>query len=301
MNSPFSDLNTLYLSLQISILALFLIAIYRASRISRPRAFELVSAFIFGLLLEEGDILTFRTYHYDSHWLLLDQVPPAIALCWALIVASAMNFSDALGIDERIAPFTDAFWAILLDLSLDAVAIRLGFWTWTSTPLTGGWFGVPWGNFYAWLGVAASFSFFTRWVRRRITARGPKQSLWQGIVPIVAYGGLLLSIVPYSILNNLYFRAAKLEWILFAVPLVAIALVTLWAMTRQVPARESPDRYLAIVRYLIHAYFLWAVVAAGIAAQLPVLLYVSLAMVALETLIVWYVSRAHKQRAVAIA
>jgi uncharacterized membrane protein len=159
MPNEFSDLNSLYLTLQISILALFLIAIYRASRVSRPRVFELITAFIFGLLLEEGDILTFKTYHYDPHWVLLDQVPPAIALCWALIIASAMNFSDALGIDERIAPFTDALWAILLDLSLDAVAIRLGFWTWTTTPLTGGWFGVPWGNFYAWLGVAASFPF----------------------------------------------------------------------------------------------------------------------------------------------
>jgi hypothetical protein len=72
-------------------------------------------------------------------------------------------------------------------------------------------------------------------------------------------------------------------------------------MTRHVAARETPDKYLAIVRYLIHAYFLWAVVAAGIAAQLPVLLYVSLAMVALETMIVWYVSRANKRRAIALA
>lgn len=301
MTNVFSDLNTLYLTLQLSILALFLIAIYRASRLSRPRAFELVTALVFGLLLEEGDILTFRTYHYDPHWFLLDQVPPAIALCWALIIASAMNFSDALGIDERIAPLADALWAILLDLSLDAVAIRLGFWTWTTTPLTGGWFGVPWGNFYSWLGVAASFSFFTRWVRRRIASRGARQSLWQGIVPIVAYGGLLFSIVPYAVLNNLYFRRAGVEWTLFVAPLGAIALVTLWAMTRFAPARESPDTFLTVVRYLIHAYFLWAVIAAGIAAQLPILLYVSLAMVALETIIVWYVTRASKGRAIALA
>lgn len=301
MSNPFSDLNSLYLPLQISILLLFLIALYRASRASRPRGFELLTAFVFGLLLEEGDILTFRTYHYDPHWFLLDQVPPAIALCWALIIASAMNFSDALGIDERIAPLTDALWAILLDLSLDAVAIRLGFWTWASTPLTGGWFGVPWGNFYSWLGVAASFSFFTRWVRRRVVTHGPRQSLWQGSVPIAAYGGLLLSILPYSVLNNLYFRRAGVEWMLFILPFSAIALVALWAMTRTKPARESPDVYLAVVRFLIHAYFLWAIVAAGIAAQLPILLFVSLAMVALEAMIVWYVSRSSRPRVVAPA
>jgi uncharacterized membrane protein len=296
----FSDSTSLYLSLQIGVLALFLIAMYRASRVSRAPVFELLTAVVFGLLLEEGDILIFRTYRYDPHWVAIDQVPIAIALCWALIIFSAMNLSDALGIDERIAPFADAFWAILLDLSLDAVAIRLGMWKWT-IPLDAGWFGVPLGNFYAWIGVAASFSFFTRWVRRRTLTRGPKQSLWQAIVPLVAYGGLLLSIVPYSILNSVYFRRAGMEWLLFVVPFSAIAAITFIATTRASVARESPDKFLATVRYLIHSYFLWSVISAGIAAQLPILLYISLSMIALETMIVVYASRAFRRRVVALA
>ncbi len=295
-----TDPNGLYLSLQISILALFLIAMYRAARTSRARIVELLTAVVFGLLLEEGDILIFKTYRYDSHWFTLDQVPIAIALCWALIIFSAMNLSDALGIDERVAPFADAFWAVLLDLSLDAVAIRLGMWKWT-IGLNAGWFGVPWSNFYAWLGVAASFSFFTRWVRRRSANRGVRQGLWQSLAPIVSYVGLLLTILPYSILANVYFRRAGVEWVLFLVPLTAITAVTFMAIMRDVGARESPDKFLVIVRYLIHAYFLWALVGAGIAAQLPILLYVSLTMIAVETAVVLYVNRAFRRRAIALA
>lgn len=291
-----TDLDSLYLSLQVSVVGLFLIALYRASRVGRARVLELLTAVIFGLLLEEGDILIFRTYRYDVHWFLLDQVPVAIALCWALIVFSAMNLTDALGIDERIAPFSDALWAILLDISLDAVAIRLGMWKWT-IGLNAGWFGVPWSNFYSWLGVVASFSFFTRWVRQR----GARQMLWQSFAPIVAYVGLLLTILPYSILANLYFRRVGLEWLLFAAAFLAVAAITFYAIIRDTSPRESPDKFFAIVRYLIHAYFLWALISAGIAAQLPMLLYVSLAMLAVETAIVLYVNRTVHRRAIALA
>ncbi len=296
MSSIWNDLDGLYLSLQISILVLFLIAMYRSSRVSRARVLELLTAVIFGLLLEEGDILIFKTYRYDAHWFLLDQVPVAIALCWALIVFSAMNLTDALGIDERVAPLADALWAILLDISLDAVAIRLGMWRWT-IGLNAGWFGVPWSNFYSWLGVVASFSLFTRWARRR----GARQMLWQSFSPLVSYAGLLLTILPYSVLANQYFRRAGLEWLLFIIPLVAIVVITCIAIMRENPARESLDRFFIVVRYLIHAFFLWVLLGAGIAVQLPILLYVSVAMIAVETTIASYVSRAFQRRAIALA
>jgi carotenoid biosynthesis protein len=291
-----TDQNSLYMPLQIGVLALFGIALYRSARLGRARLLELVTAVVFGLLLEEGDILIFGTYRYNEHWFLIDQVPVAIALCWALIVFSAMNLTDALGIDERIAPLADALWAILLDISLDAVAIRLGMWRWT-IGLNAGWFGVPWSNFYSWLGVVASFSFFARWVRQRDT----RQLLWQCLAPIVSYVGLLLTILPYSILANMYFRRAGVEWLLFAIPFAAIVMITLAGIVRDNVPRDSPDRFLATVRYLIHAYFLWALVGAGIAGQLPILLYVSVAMLGVETLLVIYLSRAFRRRAIALA
>jgi hypothetical protein len=99
----------------------------------------------------------------------------------------------------------------------------------------------------------------------------------------------------------MYFRRSGVEWVLFVVPFAVVAGITLAAIFRDNAAREAPDRFLATVRFLIHAYFLWLLVSTGIAEQLPILLYVSVAMVAVETAIVSYVSRAFRRRAIALA
>lgn len=299
LDTFWNDPSWFYTIVQLGVLIVFLIAVYRAAQHKGARVLELFTAFAFGLLLEEGDILIFKTYRYDPHWFSFDLVPPAIALTWALIIASAMNLSDAMGIDDHIAPIADALWAILLDLSLDAVAIRLGMWRWT-IPLDAGWFGVPYGNFYAWLWVAASFSFFTRWVRRRVATRGARQAMWQGIVPFVAYAGLLASIVPYALLQRLFFRQVGSDGVLFAIAFAAFCFIAFCGVLRSRVPRESPDSFLAATRYLIHLCFLWALLATGIAVQLPPLLFVSLAMLALETLLVVLVHRAQPRKAVAL-
>ncbi len=290
------DPTWLYAIVQLGVLAVFVVAAYRAARTSRGRLLEMLTAVFFGLLLEEGDILIFRTYRYDPHWFAFDLVPPAIALCWAMIIASAMNISDALGIDERVAPFADAVWAIILDLALDAVAIRLGLWRW-NIPLDKAWFGVPFGNFYSWLWVAASFSFFTRLVRRRTAERGGRQTLWQAAVPFAAYVGLLLGILPYAMIQRLYLRQVGSDWILFAMAFAAFAVVTLRAvLATQRSPRERPDAYLLAVRYLIHLYFLWALVATGLFLQLPALLLVSVTMLLIESALVVLVARSYPER-----
>lgn len=285
-----NDPPWLYAIVQLGILATFLVAAFRAGRQSIQRLFELSSAVSFGLLLEEGDIIIFQSYRYDPHWFSFDLVPPAIALCWALIIASAMNISDALGIDERVAPVADAVWAIILDLALDAVAIRLGFWRWT-IPMDKGWFGVPYSNFFAWLLVAAVFSYFTRAVRRR-TKRGGRARLWQLVVPLPAYGVLLAGVGAYVFTQTTFFPEVGSDWILFAVALVIFALITFRAclLPRRKP-REMPDPYLAAVRYLIHLYFLWALIATEMFRQIPGLLVASLTMLALETALAFAVAR----------
>ena len=137
----------------------FLVAGWLAYRRGRLPLLELVSAATFGLLLEEGDQLIFETYHYSPDFLLtIDRAPLVIGLTWALIIAGAMRITDALGVRRRYAPFVDSMLAISLDLGFDAIAIRMGLWTWRDIGPTDGWFGVPAGNFYAWLFVTLAFS-----------------------------------------------------------------------------------------------------------------------------------------------
>jgi hypothetical protein len=307
------DDNFMFSFLQVGVLITFLITAMRAWRVSPSRLRELVTAFIFGLLLEEGDILIFGTYSYNPHWITIGYVPIAIAMTWAMIIASAMNFSDALGLQSvenlprprspvgtlrwlargSLAPIADAVWAIILDLSLDAVAIRLKLWTW-QIPLDQGWFGVPWGNFYSWLFVALMFSFFTRLVRHREAKHGRAQGWWQLAVPLLAYAGLLASFVPFIAIQVTVLAANRENTApIFLVALAGFIGITgygLWSL--RLRPREQPDRWLIIIRGTIHLTFVAALFLSGIFMQLPVLLWVALAMLVVEMIVALMLRRA---------
>jgi len=305
----------LYGFLQIGVVITFGVAAARAWRHSRPRLVELITAFLFGLLLEQGDIFLFGTYRYNENWILLGDVAVAIALAWAMIIVGAMNISDALGLPDATtviwtsesfgtlrwlvrglpAPLADAVWAILLDLALDAVAIRLGLWTWTIR-LNQGWFGVPWGNFFAWLFVAFWFSFFTRLVRANRAKGG--SNTWQWLVPLFSFIGLIVTLVPFVALENdaaLSFMPHNTlgadyheqVWVLFGLTLsvfVTITVFSLWRR-RRIP-REQPDEWLLVIRLGIHLLFLFALIMTGIAFDLPILLIVALAMFGIELVLI---------------
>ena len=196
-------MNPLYLGLELGAAAFFIIAGWLAFRRGRLPFLELVSAATFGLLLEEGDQLIFETYHYSPDFMLtIDRAPVVIGLTWAVIIAGAMRITDALGVRRRYAPVVDSVLAIMLDLAFDAVAIRMGLWTWRDIGPEMGWFGVPGGNFYAWLFVTFGFSLVTRRLRDAAHRR-PGLEWLQLLVPIPAFAILLASIVPFAIVKPL--------------------------------------------------------------------------------------------------
>ena len=246
-----------------------------------PRLVELLSAVPFGLLLEQGDIKIFGSYAYSQGFFIkLGSVPVAIALAWAMIITSSMFMSDRLRIPQRLAPFADAVFAILLDLSLDAIAIRQGLWHW-NIPLNAGFFGVPAGNYYGWLFVAFGFSAWTRWVR----ARGGARSSWSWLpllVPVPAYLTLLLALVPFIVLQQWFFGGPTGGFPPFLVTLALFSLVAGCSIRRGGGRLPRPWLMPLFPRLLIHGYFLSAGILLGIFQQVPVLLAMSLGMVLLE-------------------
>ena len=247
----------------------------------RQRLVELLSAVPFGLLLEQGDIKIFGSYAYSQGFFIkLGSVPVAIALAWAMIITSSMFMSDRLRIPQRLAPFADAVFAILLDLSLDAIAIRQGLWHW-NIPLNAGFFGVPAGNYYGWLFVAFGFSAWTRRVRARGDARSTGSWL-QLLVPVPAYLTLLLALVPFIVLQQRFFGGPTGGFPPFLATLALFSLVAGWSIRKGRGRLPRPWFMPLFPRLLIHGYFLSAGILLGIFQQLPVLLVMSLSMVALE-------------------
>jgi uncharacterized membrane protein len=247
----------------------------------RQRLIELLSAVPFGLLLEQGDIKIFGSYAYSQGFFLkLGSVPVAIALAWAMIITSSMFMSDRLRIPARIAPFADAVFAILLDLSLDAIAIRQGLWHW-NIPLNAGFFGVPAGNYYGWLFVAFGFSAWTRWLRGRI-ATGSISGWLQLLIPIPAYLTLLLALVPFILLQQLFFGGPTGGFPPFLFALAVFVLLTGRSIAVGQGGLGSPFAMPLLPRLLMHGYFITAGIALGIFQQFPVLLAMSLGMVVIE-------------------
>ena len=250
----------------------------------RRRLVELLSAVPFGLLLEQGDITIFGSYAYNQGFFIkLGSVPVAIALAWAMIITSSMFMSDRLGIPVRLAPFADAVFAILLDLSLDAIAIRQGLWHW-NIPLNAGFFGVPAGNFYGWLFVAFGFSAWTRWVRAH--ARSGSGWPWlQLLVPVPAYLTLLLALVPFIVLQQRFFGGPTGGFPTFLVALALFAVLTVYAIRTAEGRLPRPWRMPLLPRLMFHGYFFTAGVLLGIFYQRPLLLAMSLSMLGIELLL----------------
>jgi hypothetical protein len=293
-------MDPVYLALELGAAAFFAWAALASLRRGRLPFFELISAAVFGILLEEGDQLIFESYHYSSHFVLtVDRAPIVIGLTWALIIAGAMRITDALGVRRRYAPFVDTVLAIMLDLAFDAIAIRVGLWTWRGIGPTEGWFGVPAGNFYAWLWVTLAFSVLTRSLRE-IAAHRPSRAWLQLLVPIPAYVILLAGLVPFAILRPIVdpHRGGGL-W-LFGAALAGFVMVAGYGVFGSDRAEPNGER-TAIVelrvafasRVAIHLFFIGALVVLGLAPSAPVLVVVAVALLAAELPLSWLTRRRH--------
>ena len=134
--------------------------LYHAWHQDRTRLFGLVAGMSYGVLLEYATIRSYQSYAYGHFLIMLfESVPLCIGLSWGMIIYTAMETSDRFGLPWYLRPVLDALLALTIDLSMDAIAIRLGFWTWTQP---GAWFGVPLANFYAWFIVVCGFSLLLR-------------------------------------------------------------------------------------------------------------------------------------------
>lgn len=295
-------MNPIFLFLELAATGIFLAAAVAALRRGRLPFLELLSAAAYGLFLEESSQLIFETYRYSPEWtLVLDRAPLVIGLTWALIIAGAMRITDALGVRRWTAPFVDAALVIMLDLAFDAVAIRMGMWTWVDIGPTDGWFGVQAGNFYTWLFVTLGFSFLTRWVRDFAARRRGAEWL-QLLVPIPAYAILVASIFPYAYISTrTNAPAGGALWLSFLCIglFVMVAALGVFGSGRQPPDGQMAaivDLRLAFfTRLSIQLFFLTALLAMGVATQLPVLLVTSVTLIAGDL----WLSRLVDQRRVA--
>ena len=230
---------------------------------------RLFAGILFGVTLELATIRQLDAYEYGQFLIMLLDVPLCIGVAWSCILYSVMACSDASSLPYWTRPLLDGLLALNIDLALDAIAIRLGFWNW-GQGLGFQYFGVPYANFWAWFWVVSSFSFGYRLFARRgewmKTWLAPLLALLVGLGGVLGTNALIAFIVP-SALHG---------------PVVGITLTLAFVAVLAM----RPRFYLLAVPGLVfwvplltHLYTLFAGLISGVILQPPFLLYISLAMI----------------------
>jgi hypothetical protein len=233
--------------------------------------FSLAAGIIYGVVLEYTAILAFHAYSYGHFLIMLfAAVPLCIGISWGLILYTVMATSDHFALPWYLRPIVDALLALTIDLSMDAIAIRLGFWTWDTA---GPWFGVPLANFYAWFVVVFSFSLLLRLGHRWLLA-GRLVVLGDVAVAFVAVPLVVLQLPtllgPYAALVS----QGSVAWLLIGLLLGGSGLLTGYSVLRT--RHDQPlDLVLLSVPLGFHLFFFGALVWGGIARQVPALIAIS--------------------------
>ena len=215
---------------------------------------------------------------------MLGPVPVVIGVAWGTIIYSVRAFSDSTNLPVWARPVLDGLMALNIDLSMDAIAIRLGMWDW-GDGLDFQYFGVPYNNFWAWFWVVFSFSLSLRLISKLPGFWGRWLSPAGAI--ICGTAGVL---VTNHIITNI-----PIDLIHYAVIIAVLgsALLLVLALRPEVSIR-SGAAFIFLVPIGFHAYFLIAGLVSGAVLDPPFLLMVSvvMSMIALglhrEALSRWY-------------
>jgi hypothetical protein len=256
---------------ELLVYGLFAGCLWHAWRRGSHLVWQLVAGAVFGVLLELATIRQLHAYSYGRFVLMVGDVPLAVGVAWGCIIYSVRLFSDASSLPPAARPLFDGLLALNIDLSMDALAIRLGMWEW-GMGFHREYFGVPYANFWAWFWVVFAFSFGLRLLtysgRRAALWLGPPGAIVVGLVGVLGTNALLVFVVPpWGYLGTIALLFAIVIGVLLAQrPRLAV---------RPVPA---PAVWVPLA---FHLYFLTAGLVSGVIWQPPFLFAASVAMLLL--------------------
>jgi hypothetical protein len=256
---------------------LFVLCLAHAWRKGAVFAWQLVAGVLFGLLLEWATIQQLEAYEYGRFLFMLGEVPVPIGVAWGTIIYSARLYSDATSLPGWARPLLDGLLALNLDLSLDALAIRLGFWNW-AIGIEEQYFGVPWANFWAWFWVVVSFSAGLRLLSH---LRG---QIWKWLAPP---GAIIIGVAGVLLTNRLISSVPNYTLYLGLVGGVIIGALLLVAALRPRLDAQAKPALTFWVPGVFHAYYLAAGLISGVIFDPPFLLVVSLAMALVAAWVHW--------------
>jgi uncharacterized membrane protein len=263
--------NTYFILFELVIYIQFALCLRHALKHGTANLLKLITGTAFGVILELATIRQLNAYQYGQFLVMILDVPLCIGMAWSCIIYSAMEFSDGSSLPYWTRPILDGLLALNIDLALDAVAIRLGFWDW-GQGLKFQYFGVPYANFWAWFWVVTFFSLGYRLLSHRAdwvgTWLSPFLGLVLGLAGILGTNALISFVIPFDYHS------------LTIAPVLISALVVIVASRPQFNLQQV-DPLAFWVPFLTHAYLLFAGLVSGVILDPPILMAISLAMIAI--------------------
>ena len=269
--------NIYFLLFELIIYIQLVLCLRHAWKQGTAHLLRLLAGILFGVMLELATIRQLHAYEYGRFLIMVLDVPLCIGVAWGCILYSVMEFSDGSSLPYWTRPILDALLALNIDLALDAVAIRFGFWDW-GQGLTFQYFGVPYGNFWAWFWVIFFFSLGHRLFAHRTDWIGkwlsPIPALVIGLMGVLATNALITFVIPWA------YTGLTVSILLIAALVLMIALRPTFYITA-IPS------LVFWVPFLMHIYVLMAGLISGLIFNPPVLLLIGLSMIAVAFYLHW--------------
>ena len=235
----------------------------------------LISGVLFGLLLEAATLHQLHAYRYGRFLVMFGDVPLAIGMGWGVIICSVSQVARSSGLPMWAQPVLSGLLALNVDISMDAIAIRLGMWDW-GKPLNSGFFGVPFANFWAWFWVVFSFTSAVILVERsNVPGR-------RWLAPV---GGVLLGLLGVLATNHFIVYVVPRRWYKATVfgTIGAALLLVLVLQPRLDADRIHPSAFWVPLSF--HLYFLVTGLISGVIFDPPWILLVSAVMLILALIL----------------
>jgi uncharacterized membrane protein len=253
---------------EICVYLLFIICLIHSFRKGIKDAGYLIGALIFGLLLEFIDVYFLKGYTYGRFAVMLGSppldIPFWIGVGWGVIIYSARLFTDRLGLGILAAAALDAIIAINIDFTMDVVAYRLHMWDWgwsvkQMDPLTSDWFGIPYNNYFGWLIVVSTYSYFSRLFEKHL--QKGKQFIVKTMIPIgaIAVSEIILFSF-FKFINNILlekFGITSLHRFLVYLILLIIIIILGWTKRKQYSPARLPFAAWIVPAWFHLYFFLW--------------------------------------------
>jgi hypothetical protein len=267
--------NTYFILFEIVIYVQFAICLRHALKHGTSNLLKLFTGIAFGVLLELATIRQLNAYQYGQFMLMVLDVPLCIGVAWSCIIYAVMEFSDGSTLPYFTRPVLDGLLALNIDLAMDTIAIRFGFWDW-GQGLKFQYFGVPYANFWAWFWVVSSFSFGYRLVALR--------SDWIGKW-LPSFLGIIIGLVCVMFINVFITFIIPFDFHTLTIAPVLISALFIVIVSRPRFYQTTVDPLAFWIPFLSHFYLLAAGLISGVILDPPALLWIAISMFTLALIL----------------